>query len=143
MPEIHDLLETMKAAFLLDERNEVIKSEFSKMPDQSIDYGIMEKANDIYVIPCMLGWDDVGSWTALERIDDLDDNGNVIRGNTINIDTKRCIIESNGKLIATLGVEDLIIVETEDVTLICKKEKAQEIKSLIRELKIQKLEKYL
>ncbi|UKS24989.1 mannose-1-phosphate guanylyltransferase [Paenibacillus sp. HWE-109] len=143
MPELHDLLETMKAAFEFREKKDVIRAEFSKMPDQSIDYGIMEKADDIYVIPCVLGWDDVGSWTSLERIDELDENGNVIRGNTLNIDTKRCIIESNGKLIATLGVEDLIIVETDDVTLICKKDKAQEIKSLIKELKIQKLEQYL
>ncbi|GGG63299.1 mannose-1-phosphate guanylyltransferase [Paenibacillus radicis (ex Gao et al. 2016)] len=143
MPEMHDLLETMKIGFTQSDRNAVIRSEFHKMPEQSIDYGIMEKASDIYVIPCTLGWDDVGSWTALERIDDLDENGNVIRGNTLNIDTKRCIIESNGKLIATLGVEDLIIVETDDVTLICKKEKAQEIKSLIKELKLQKLEQYL
>ncbi|MCG7407945.1 mannose-1-phosphate guanylyltransferase [Paenibacillus sp. ACRRX] len=143
MPQVHDLLETMKVAFSQCDRNDVIRSEFPKMPDQSIDYGIMEKVQDIYVIPCVFGWDDVGSWTALERIDELDDNGNVIRGNTLNIDTKGCIIESNGKLIATLGVEDLIIVETDDVTLICNKEKAQEIKSLIKELRIQKLEHYL
>lgn len=143
IPEMHDLLETMKVSFHANDRMEVIKEEFPKMPDQSIDYGIMEKAEDIYVIPCIFGWDDVGSWTALERIDELDENGNVIRGNTLNIDTKGCIIESNGKLIATLGVEDLIIVETDDVTLICNKEKAQEIKSLIKELRVQKLEHYL
>ncbi|MFF2018150.1 mannose-1-phosphate guanylyltransferase [Paenibacillus sp. NPDC058177] len=143
MPDMHELLERMKLAFKVTDRNEVIKEEFHKMPDQSIDYGIMEKASDIYVIPCVFGWDDVGSWTALERINNLDESGNVIKGNTISIDTKRCIIESNGKLIATLGVEDLIIVETDDVTLICKKEKAQDIKSLIKELKVQKLEQYL
>ncbi|MNE35826.1 Alginate biosynthesis protein AlgA [compost metagenome] len=143
MPEMHDLLETMKMGFKHKNRDEVIRTEFPKMMDQSIDYGIMEKAQNIFVIPCKLGWDDVGSWTALERINNHDENGNVIRGNTLNIDTKRCIIESNGKLIATLGVEDLIIVETDDVTLICKKDKAQEIKSLIKELKVQKLEQYL
>lgn len=143
MPEMHDILETMKSSFKDYNRNDIIRSEFPKMPDQSIDYGIMEKVNDIYVIPCLFGWDDVGSWTALERINELDDNGNVIRGNTLNLDTKGCIIESNGKLIATLGVENLIIVETDDVTLICDKDKAQEIKSLIKELKIQKLEHYL
>ncbi|MFF2157541.1 mannose-1-phosphate guanylyltransferase [Paenibacillus chitinolyticus] len=143
MLDMHEILEIMKTSFLSEERNQVIRREFPKMPDQSIDYGIMEKINDIYMIPCVFGWDDVGSWTALERIDDLDDNGNVIRGNILSLDTKKCIIESNGKLIATLGVEDLIIVDTEDVTLICRKDKAQEIKTIIKELKIQKLEKYL
>ncbi|MCZ8512549.1 mannose-1-phosphate guanylyltransferase [Paenibacillus filicis] len=143
MPEMHDVLETMKAAFGTDQKRNVINSEFHKMPDQSIDYGIMEKVNNIYVIPCIFGWDDVGSWTALDRINDRDGNGNVIKGNILNIDTKRCIIESNGKLIATLGIEDLIIVDTEDVTLICTKDKAQEVKLLLKELRTQKLEHYL
>jgi len=143
MPDMHDILETMRAAFGTVDQDEIIQSEFIKMPDQSIDYGIMEKVEDIHVIPCIFGWDDVGSWTALERINDLDENGNVIKGNILNLDTKRCIIESNGKLIATLGIEDLIIVDTEDVTLICNKDKAQEVKLLLKELRMQKLEQYL
>ncbi|MCM3261593.1 mannose-1-phosphate guanylyltransferase [Paenibacillus lautus] len=143
MPEVHDILETMKSGFRYSNRNEIIQGEFIKMPDQSIDYGIMEKVHDIFVIPCVFGWDDVGSWTALERINDLDEHGNVIKGNILNLDTKRCIIESNGKLIATLGIEDLIIVDTEDVTLICAKDKAQEVKTLLKELRMQKLEQYL
>lgn len=143
MPEMHDVLETMKRAFSSGLRDEVIKAEFNKIPDQSIDYGIMEKARSIYMIPCIFGWDDVGSWTALDRINNRDENGNVIKGNILNIDTKRCIIESNGKLIATLGIEDLIIVDTEDVTLICTKDKAQEVKLLLKELRTQKLEHYL
>jgi mannose-1-phosphate guanylyltransferase len=143
MPEMHDILETMKTVLDSENFDEIIRSEFLKMPDQSIDYGIMEKVSNIYVIPCVFGWDDVGSWTALERINELDENGNVIRGNILNLDTKRCIIESNGKLIATLGIEDLIIVDTEDVTLICTKEKAQEVKLLLKELRMQKMEEYL
>lgn len=143
MPDMHDILETMKKAFETSNRNDVIRAEFPKMPDQSIDYGIMEKVDNIYVIPCIFGWDDVGSWTALDRINERDENGNVIKGNILNLDTKRCIIESNGKLIATLGIEDLIIVDTEDVTLICTKEKAQEVKLLLKELRMQKLDKYL
>lgn len=144
MPQMHDVLETMKNAFKEMAVNDVVESEFHKMPDESIDYGIMEKVNEIFVIPCRFGWDDVGSWTALERISDLDGDGNVIKGgNILNIDTKRCIIEGNGKLIATLGVEDLIIVDTEDVTLICSKDKAQEVKTLIKELRKQKMEEYL
>lgn len=143
MPDMHDILETMKTVLGSKDRDAIIRSEFLKMPDQSIDYGIMEKVNNIYVIPCVFGWDDVGSWTALERISDLDENGNVIKGNILNLDTKHCIIESNGKLIATLGIENLIIVDTEDVTLICTKDKAQEVKLLLKELRMQKLEQYL
>ncbi|RED57645.1 mannose-1-phosphate guanylyltransferase [Cohnella lupini] len=144
MPDLYENLSTMKLALNSPERELVIKNEFMKMPDQSIDYGIMEKAENIFVIPCMLGWDDVGSWTALDRIDERDENGNVIRGNILNMDTRRCIIESNnGKLIATLGIEDLIVVDTDDVTLICSKDKAQEVKQLLKELRMQKREQYL
>lgn len=143
MPEMHDILETMRTVLDSPERDTIIRTEFLKMPDQSIDYGIMEKVNNIYVIPCVFGWDDVGSWTALDRISELDENGNVIKGNILNLDTKHCIIESNGKLIATLGIENLIIVDTEDVTLICTKDKAQEVKLLLKELRMQKLEQYL
>ncbi|MGZ9586215.1 mannose-1-phosphate guanylyltransferase [Paenibacillus marinisediminis] len=143
MPQVHDLIETMKVAFQDEDRNEVIRREFPKMPDQSIDYGIMEKVKDIYVIPCDFGWDDVGSWTALERINSVDDNGNVIKGNAINIDTSNCILESDGKLIATLGVNDLIIINTDDITLVCTKDKAQEIKKIIKELRDQEMDQYL
>lgn len=144
MPDMHDVLQTISPFLGTTDEENVIRSEFHKMPDQSIDYGIMEKANNIYVIPCKLGWDDVGSWTALDRINDRDEYGNVIRGNILNMDTKRCIIESNnGKLIATLGIEDLIIVDTDDVTLICTKDKAQEVKQLLKELRMQKREQYL
>ena len=115
----------------------------SRCQIKSVDYGIMEKAENIYVIPVSLGWDDVGSWTALDRINDRDDDGNVIKGNILNIATKNCIIESNGKLIATLGIEDLIVVDTEDVTLICTKDKAQEMKISVESLREQKRVEYL
>ncbi|MDG0794524.1 sugar phosphate nucleotidyltransferase [Cohnella ginsengisoli] len=144
MPDMDVLLKDIQPALGTPWESDTIKQKFLEMPDQSIDYGIMEKADHIYVVPCQLGWDDVGSWTALDRIDDRDDNGNVIRGNILNIDTKNCIIESNdGKLIATLGIEDLIVVDTEDVTLICTKDKAQEVKKLLKELRTQKREQYL
>jgi mannose-1-phosphate guanylyltransferase len=143
MPELHARLEIMKESLATENSIEIISVEFPKISDQSIDYGIMEKVDNLYVIPCKFGWDDVGSWTALERINDLDDNGNFINGNILSLDTKGCIIESKDKLIATLGLEDLIIVNTDDVLLICKKDKAQEVKSLLKELRVQKLEQYL
>jgi len=144
MPELYGITLNIKMNMSEGAPPEYLNREFMQMPDVSIDYGIMERAERIYVIPCKFGWDDVGSWNALDRINDRDDNGNVIRGNILNIDTKRCIIESNnGKLVATLGIEDLIVVDTEDVTLICSKEKAQEMKLLIKELRVQKMEQYL
>ncbi|CAM3776225.1 mannose-1-phosphate guanylyltransferase [Marinicrinis lubricantis] len=146
LPPVHDVLETIKSeakrAGQITE--EIIRSEFKKMPSQSIDYGVMEKAKHIFVIPYDYGWDDVGNWTALERLNDTDEQGNVIKGdNIINVDTKNCIIEGNGKLIATLGIEDLIVIDTEDVTLVCTKDKAQDIKKLLKELREHKMDEYL
>ncbi|WP_129599752.1 mannose-1-phosphate guanylyltransferase [Anaerophilus nitritogenes] len=143
MPKLDQVLNEISHNFDTQFFEKILYDEYSKLESISIDYGIMEKADNIYVLPCIFGWDDVGSWTALERINEKDDYGNIIKGNIVHLDTKQCIIEGNEKLIATIGIEDLIIVDTEDAMLICSKEKAQEVKVLLKELKERKAEKYL
>ena len=91
-------------------------------------------------MPGDFGWDDVGSWTSIERLYEKDDNGNLIKGNVISVDTKKCIITGNERLIATSGIEDVIIVDTEDALLICSKDKAQNVKEILNELKEKKSE---
>ena len=103
----------------------------------------MEKAKNIYVIPGNFGWDDVGSWLSLERINKTNQDGNVISGNVISIKTKNSIIQGNEKLIATIGLEDIVIVDTEDVTLICHKNNSQEVKEIINNLRICNRNEYL
>ncbi|RKD32266.1 mannose-1-phosphate guanylyltransferase [Thermohalobacter berrensis] len=144
MPELYKGLMKIKEAIGTDKEEEVLCSEYSKFESISIDYGIMEKAESIFVIPGDFGWDDVGSWTSLERINNPDKEGNVVKGdNVITLDTKKCIIEGSNKLIATIGVEDLVIVDTDDATLICSKEKSQQVKNLLKKIKIMKKENYL
>ncbi len=121
----------------------VLKEEFENMQSESIDYAIMERANDIYTIPGSFGWDDVGSWLALERINKTNDNGNVVKVNVITIDTKKSIIQAQDKLIATVGIKDVIIIDTEDVMLIANKEDTQNIKKVIENLKICNRDCYL
>lgn len=135
LPETYEKLLTIEKALGKENYEEVLKKEFPTMLSISIDYGVMEKAQNIYVYPSEFGWDDVGSWTALERINEKDSQQNVLNGNVINLDSKGCIVEGNDKLIATIGVEDLIIVDTEDALLVCKKEQAQRIKELLAKLK--------
>ena len=103
----------------------------------------MEKAKNIYVIPGNFGWDDVGSWLSLERINKTNQDGNVIKGNVISIKTKNSIIQGNEKLIATIGLEDVVIVDTDDVTLICHKNNTQEVKEIISNLRICNRNEYL
>ena len=98
--------------------------------------GIMEKAEHIYTIPGTFGWDDVGSWLAVERIKKTNEDGNVVNGNVITIDTHNCIIQGKGKLIASVGLRDLIIVDTDDAILICEKHKAGDIRKVTENLKI-------
>ena len=103
----------------------------------------MEKAKNIYVIPGNFGWDDVGSWLSLERINKTNQDGNIIKGNVVTIETKNSIIQATDKLIATVGLEDIIIVDTKDALLICNKDNTQDVKKIIENLKLYNREEYL
>ena len=143
LPEIYEGLQKIGESINTEKYEEVLKKEFPNLPSESIDYGIMEKAKNIYVIPGNFGWDDVGSWLSLERINKTNQDGNVITGNVISIKTKNTIIQGSDKLIATIGLEDIVIVDTDDVTLICHKNNTQEVKEVINNLKICNRNEYL
>ena len=143
MPETCGRLKTIAAAIGTPEEETVLEREFAAMPSVSIDYGIMEKAEHTYTIPGTFGWDDVGSWLAVERIKKTNEDGNVVNGNVITIDTHNCIIQGKGKLIASVGLRDLIIVDTDDAILICEKHKAGDIRKVTENLKICNRDEYL
>lgn len=143
LPETYAGLCRVKAAIGTPEENEVLEHEFSAFKSESIDYGVMEKAKNIYTLPGSFGWDDVGSWNAVERIQPTNELGNVVHGNAVTVDTKRCIIQGGKKLIATVGLEDIIIVDTDDALLVCEKGDAGEIKKVLENLKICNRTEYL
>lgn len=143
MPETYQGLMAIKNAIGTPNEDVVLNHEFHKFPSVSVDYGIMEKAKDIFIIPGSFGWDDVGSWLAVERIKKSNEFGNVVSGNVITIDSKDCVIEAGKKLIATVGIKDLIIVDTEDATLICDKGSAGDIKKVLENLKICNRNEYI
>lgn len=143
LPDIYSGLEEIKDSIKTEKQQEVLEKVFPQFVSESIDYGIMEKASDIYILPGNFGWDDVGSWLAVERIRDVNECGNVISGNVITVDSKNNIIEGGDKLIATVGVEDMIIVDTKDATLICKKSCAGDIKKVLENLKNSNSDKYI
>lgn len=116
---------------------------FPTFASESIDYGIMEKAENIYIIPGTFGWDDVGSWLAVGRIQKSNEHGNVVRGNVITISSNDNIIQGSNKLIATVGIKDLIVVDTDDALLICNKNSASDIKKVLENLKICNREEYI
>ncbi len=109
----------------------------------SIDYGVMEKAADVYIIPGNFGWSDIGSWDEVYKMSGKDEHGNSITGKVIDKETSNCFIYSQDKLIATIGVEDLIIVDTGDALLICKKGRSQEVKDIADYLKRKQMSEYM
>ena len=134
LPEMYQSLKRMSDYIGDPEEARVVLEEYNKIDGISIDYGILEKTWDVYVMESSFSWDDIGNWTALERYMDKDENGNSVKGDYKVLDSHNCIFYGNKRLIAALGIEDLIIVETDDVVLVCKKDRDQDIKLLIKEL---------
>lgn len=111
---------------------------FSEMPDISIDYALMEKSSRVMVMPLEVSWSDVGSWDSVYDVLEKDHNQNVKVGNVLDIDTKNCLIMGGKRLISTIGLEDLIVIETDDALLIGRKGESQRVKHLVEELKKRK-----
>lgn len=143
MPQTYHGLNEIKNAIGNENQDIVLDSIYPLFKSESIDYGIMEKADNIYILIGTFGWDDIGSWLAVERIRKSNDSGNVVEGNIITIDCKNNIIQGNKKLIAAVGIENLIIVDTEDATLICDKGSVDNIKKVLENLKICNRDEYI
>ena len=108
---------------------------YEKMPSISIDYAIMEKSDKVALVELKSDWNDLGSWQSLYDVKEKDSKGNVIEGNVIANDVSNSLIYSSKKLVAACGLEDIIIVETEDAIMACKKDRSQEVKQVYEELK--------
>jgi mannose-1-phosphate guanylyltransferase len=128
LSEIKEVLDSLTYPQILDQIWPTVEK-------QTIDYGIMENAEDVIVIPVEIGWNDIGSWGSLFDLSPLDEDGNLVVGNPLNIDTKRTLIYGEKRLIATLGVEDLIIIDTEDALLVCSRDREQDVKAIVDQLK--------
>lgn len=119
----------------------VDKAAFESCSDESIDYAVMEPlcaaqgSNNVVVVPMDCGWSDVGSWSALWEVSEKDSDGNAFKGDVIGIDTKNSFVHATGKLVATVGLEDVAIVETNDAILISKLCEVQQVKKIVEQLK--------
>lgn len=117
---------------------------FSGLDKISIDFGIMERTEKAAMIPCSIGWDDVGSWGALKRIRTPNPEGNWVEGLVETVDSKNSVVFGAGsKLVALVGVDDLVIVDTDDVLMVCSGKATEDVKSLVDRLKQKKLSRFL
>ena len=118
-------------------KNPIPFTEFDKMPCISIDYAIMEKSNNIAMVELKSDWKDLGSWKSIYEVSPKDKNNNVFVGHVLDKDSKNSFVYSSSKLVATIGLEDTVVIETEDAILACKKDKTQEVKQIYETLKQQ------
>lgn len=116
---------------------------FAECPDESIDYAVMEKTQDCVVIPLDADWSDIGSWTSLWEISEKDEHENVSHGDVINYNSRNNYIYSEGSLISTVGVNNLIIVQTKDALLVAQQDNVQDIKKIVEILKKQKRSEHI
>lgn len=147
MPDLYDKLGKISDDWMGEARMDTLASVWPMIEPQTIDYGIMEKATHVAVIPSVdLGWNDVGSWGSLFESIDSDESGNIIlRGDPITFDTQGTLIcgDSSKHLIVTIGVEDLIIIDTGDAILVCDRKHAQRVRDVVDYLKQQGRKDYL
>ena len=129
LPAVYKALEGMRSG-----RSGAAKA-FASMDPVSIDRGVLEKADDVVVIPASFKWSDMGSWTALAELLPADVNGNTIKGNSIDIDSVGSIILAGDRVLATIGLKDMIVVDTPDATLVCPKGRAQEVTDVVAMMK--------
>jgi mannose-1-phosphate guanylyltransferase len=136
MPATALALRNIMAANGTPEDSKVLKTEYAKVDVTSVDYGIMEKTKEIMVIPSDFGWSDIGSWGTLLKVLSETHSATIItKGHHVGVNNKNCLILANDKLIATVGLKDIVIVDTPDALLVCNSERSHEVKDLLAKLK--------
>jgi len=136
-PEVLRAVEATIAATDYEKAPSVLAAaEFAKAPDISFDYAVMEKAEKRAVVRAAFPWSDIGSWSALAELTPPDAAGNRVNGNAVIVDAARCYIQSNERVVAAVGVEDLLVIDTSDALLVAKRDRAQDVKKVVERLKL-------
>ncbi|NNC85394.1 MAG: mannose-1-phosphate guanylyltransferase, partial [Bacteroidia bacterium] len=145
LPDLSSLFEEGKDRFNTAEEDAFIENAYTHCTSISIDYGVMEKANNVHVLSSEFGWSDLGTYGSLYEHVDHDKDANAIVGKNIMLyDSKNCIVNvPDGKLVVAQGLDDYIVVESNDVLLICKKEDEQQIKKFVDDVKKNKGEEFV
>lgn len=136
IPDVHACLESIAAEWETDRRDEVLEARWPELRDVTIDHGIMEHASHVAVVPVDCGWTDLGDWNSLGEV--LAESGQdnlAIQTTHIAEDTRSTLVFGNNRTVATLGVENLVIVDTDDVVLVCDRNRAQDVRKIVQRLK--------
>jgi len=141
--ESYAALQRIAAALGTDSAADVLAAEWPNVRRISIDYGIMERAARVSVIPVEIGWSDIGDWGSLLNILPGDERGNVVTGEAVLLDSESCLVRSEGRLVAAIGLKDVVIVETPDVVMVCARDQVQRMRAVVDKLAEQGKQRYL
>jgi mannose-1-phosphate guanylyltransferase len=143
LPDLHEQLANIRQSLGTPAYDQTLEKAYRIIRSISIDYGVMEKAGNVYVVKGDFGWSDVGSWDEVVRLSPKDADGNSLRGRTILHDTKNTFVDAGARIIATIGVEDLIIISTDDAVIVCKKGRSQDVKEVVDFIRRKQMNEYL
>ncbi|HET6370735.1 MAG TPA: mannose-1-phosphate guanylyltransferase/mannose-6-phosphate isomerase [Nitrospiria bacterium] len=143
VPSLHEALVRIGEALGTDREAETLSEVYPSLKPLSIDEGVLERTDRVAVVPCDMGWSDVGSWSALDDVVKRNAEGNLVEGNVINIGSRNSILYGGKRVLAAVGVSDLVVVDTDDATLVCSKGAAQEVKQVVSALKARNGEEHL
>lgn len=145
LPLINNIFKEGIGKYNTTEENKFIKEAYTVCKNISIDYGIMEKAENVYVLSSDFGWSDLGTWGSLHDTINKNESGNAIIGNSVMVyDSKNCIVNMpDEKLVVMQGLEDYIVVESDNILLICRKKDEQQIRQFVNDVKVEKGDKYI
>ena len=132
LPEVYRIVQAILAGSrAAGSFQQAVEEHFAAMPAISIDYGVLEKSDRVSLIPCDIGWNDVGSWHAVHEISAKDESGNTLQGNVVALDCRNSLIRAEKRLVAAIGVEDLCVIETADAVLISKSDQTQRVREVV------------
>ncbi len=132
MPEFYEQLQVVAEAMDRLDYESTLSRVWPAISKETIDYGVMEGASDVVVIPVDIGWSDVGSWASLFDVLPADEDGNLVIGPHLGIDTRDTLVVGDARLIATIGLEGIVIVDTKDALLVCTKEREQDVRAMVK-----------
>ncbi|MDG1753810.1 MAG: mannose-1-phosphate guanylyltransferase [Rhodothermales bacterium] len=143
LPDVHSAFLPLENVEPSADATALVTAAYKACPSISIDYGVMEQAAKVYVVPGSFDWNDVGDWKAVYDLADKGKAGNAIEGNAIVHDASRCLIQAGDKLVAVVGVNDLIVVNTDDALLVCHRDSSQRVKNVVDYLYANQLDQYV
>ncbi len=140
LPQVCEAFEPLRHA---EAAPEAVRRAYRQTPRISIDYGVMERADNVFVVPGDFGWSDVGDWRAVYDFSDKDEHGNALHNHVIVHDSSRCLVQADDRLVVLVGIHDTIVVETEDALLICHRDSTQQVKNVVDYLHAHQLKEYV